>query len=249
MSVIHAFPKWDKNRPIYFQLGLVIALSLANIVINFESTMPSYDYDTEDFYDTGELYQEVNMHTEKTSIPKPIVRTVEPLIAKIVTVNDPTTETEVIHPVIQTPSSLNVSNQVFVPISITQNFVPESQKAKDTKIWSVAENMPYLSDCNLYESEAERRVCTQNKLIHHIHKHLRYPSAARESTIEGTVVLTFVIDSDGNMKDINIAREIGGGCGQAAVAALKGLPTWIAGQQNQKAVNVKYTIPIKFKLD
>ena len=65
-------------------------------------------------------------------------------------------------------------------------------------------------------------------------------------------VLQFVVAEDGSVKDIQIKRDPGAGCGDAAqkvVAAMNNLPQkWTPGKQRGRSVKVLYTLPVKFKL-
>jgi periplasmic protein TonB len=86
-------------------------------------------------------------------------------------------------------------------------------------------------------------------LLEYVKANLRYPEAARNANIEGKVAMTFVVNKDGSISDINILRDIGGGCGQEAVRIISGMPKWIPGTHYGKPVNVRYTFPMTFKLD
>lgn len=77
---------------------------------------------------------------------------------------------------------------------------------------------------------------------------IRYPQVAREEGIQGKVYLQFVVDKDGSVTNINIQRDIGGGCGKEAVRVVSGMPKWRAGKQNGQAVKVYYTLPVNFRL-
>jgi periplasmic protein TonB len=78
---------------------------------------------------------------------------------------------------------------------------------------------------------------------------IKYPSVARENNIEGTVYVSFVVGKDGTIRDVKVKRGIAGGCNEEAIRVVELMPKWIPGKQNGKAVNVSFTIPIKFKLD
>jgi periplasmic protein TonB len=78
--------------------------------------------------------------------------------------------------------------------------------------------------------------------------HIKYPREAKELGIVGIVFLSFVVESDGSITNITIIRGIGGGCEEEAVRVVKSMPTWIPGKQNNIAVRVRLTLPIKFKL-
>ena len=82
----------------------------------------------------------------------------------------------------------------------------------------------------------------------YLSQNIRYPAAAREDNIQGKVILKFVVDKDGSVGDIQILRDIGGGCGKEADRVVRGMPKWRAGKQNGAAVKVYYTLPVSFKL-
>jgi periplasmic protein TonB len=79
-------------------------------------------------------------------------------------------------------------------------------------------------------------------------KNIVYPNIARENGIEGVVYIGFVVSKDGTIRDVHFKRGIGGGCNEEAMRVVKMMPRWKAGKQNGKAVNVAFTIPVKFKL-
>lgn len=85
-----------------------------------------------------------------------------------------------------------------------------------------------------------------------LHKFLKenliYPASARESAIQGTVYLSFVVGNDGIINDIKVLRGIGGGCDEEAVRVVKQMPRWIPGRQRGKPVRVQYILPVKFTL-
>jgi protein TonB len=80
-------------------------------------------------------------------------------------------------------------------------------------------------------------------------KNIKYPTIARENGIQGIVFVSFVVSKDGSIRDIVIKRGIGGGCNEEAFRVVQMMPKWTPGKQNGKAVNVAFTLPIKFKLD
>jgi len=75
-----------------------------------------------------------------------------------------------------------------------------------------------------------------------------YPVMAKESNIQGTVYVTFVVEADGSITDVKVLRGIGGGCDEEAVRVVKMMPKWNAGKQSGKSVRVQFNLPIKFTL-
>ena len=77
---------------------------------------------------------------------------------------------------------------------------------------------------------------------------IKYPAMARENGIEGTVYVEFIIAKDGNVTEANVKRGIGGGCNEEALRIVNAMPKWTPAKQKNKPVKVKYTLPVKFKL-
>ncbi len=77
---------------------------------------------------------------------------------------------------------------------------------------------------------------------------IRYPEKAKEKKIGGTVLVTVVIDADGNMEDAFIHEGIGGGCNDEALRAVRLLDRtgFEPGEIRGNAVTVMYDIPITF---
>ncbi|MEI6898244.1 MAG: TonB family protein [Bacteroidota bacterium] len=81
-----------------------------------------------------------------------------------------------------------------------------------------------------------------------LQKHMKYPAEARELNIQGTVYLRFIVETDGSISDITVLRPIGGGCEEEAVRVVKSMPNWNPGKQNNRAVRVRLSLPVKFVL-
>lgn len=89
----------------------------------------------------------------------------------------------------------------------------------------------------------------ESAMLQYISQNLQYPAAARESGIEGTVVITFVVGKDGSISNIKIVKDIGGGCGKEAARVVAYMPKWSNGEANGHPVKVMYTLPVRFKLE
>jgi TonB family protein len=80
-------------------------------------------------------------------------------------------------------------------------------------------------------------------------ENLKYPAEARKNIIQGRVYLTFVVEKDGILSNIKVARGIGSGCDEEAMRVLAISPKWTPGMQNGKVVRVSYTVPIFFQMN
>jgi protein TonB len=81
-----------------------------------------------------------------------------------------------------------------------------------------------------------------------IQRNLRYPYAAQEAGVQGKVYVSFVVERDGSISDVKVARGIGFGCDDEAIRVIKKSPKWKAGQQNKQNVRVRYNMPINYLL-
>ncbi len=109
--------------------------------------------------------------------------------------------------------------------------------------------MPYFSGCSEYEyGSAEKRRCSDDKLISFIIRHLSYPEKARAGKIEGTIIVSFVIDENGEIILPAVLRDIGGGCGEAALNIVTNMPRWESGKQGDEAVKIRLNLPLHFSL-
>lgn len=85
-------------------------------------------------------------------------------------------------------------------------------------------------------------------LMKYLSDNIRYPQIARELNIQGVVIVQFTVDRNGQIRDVEVARGIGGGCDEEAARVVEQMPAWTPGRQNNRPVNVRYTLPIRFAL-
>jgi TonB family protein len=78
--------------------------------------------------------------------------------------------------------------------------------------------------------------------------HVHYPIEAREKNITGKVYMTFVVDKDGSLTDIKVARGIGGGCDEETLRIFKLSPKWKPGQKFGVPVPVQLIMPFSYML-
>lgn len=84
-----------------------------------------------------------------------------------------------------------------------------------------------------------------------IAKNVKYPKSAIEKDKEGTVYVTFVIDTVGNITEARILRGVADApeLDAEALRVVNMMPTWKPGTQNGRKVKTAYNLPIKFKLN
>jgi protein TonB len=88
------------------------------------------------------------------------------------------------------------------------------------------------------------------EMYKYLSKNIQYPPLARENSIEGKVILTFVVGSDGKISQLEqVGKKLNWGLDEEAMRVVKSMPPWTPGKQNGKPVYVKFTLPIRFQLN
>ena len=86
-----------------------------------------------------------------------------------------------------------------------------------------------------------------NDIVAYIQSKIKYPAEAVRNKVKGKVIISFVIDKEGNVTDILIEKGIGSGCDQAALNAVRQLPRFAPGRQDGQPVAVRFVVPIQFE--
>lgn len=131
----------------------------------------------------------------------------------------------------------STTEQATTPDSATETTAApaDSTSLSSDSIFEVAEVMP------------EFPGGTQ-ALFKFIGENLQYPQNAIDGQIEGRVVVQFVVDKEGKVGSIQVVRSVDKMLDQAAIDVVRALPDWKPGMQDGQPVNVRYTLPVNFKL-
>jgi len=112
-----------------------------------------------------------------------------------------------------------------------------------------ADRMPYFQGCEkLKNGSDKKRKCSNETLVSFLAHNVKYPDSAKTAGTEGTVYVSFIIDENGEVTNPSIIRDIGNGCGDAAIDVLEKMPKWEPGVHEGKKVKVKLNLPIHFYL-
>ncbi len=85
-------------------------------------------------------------------------------------------------------------------------------------------------------------------LMRYLSRNIKYPVTAQKAGIQGRVLVQVIIDSNGNVTNPKITKSVDPSLDAEAIRVTANMPKWQPGMQRGKAVNVKYTFPIEFKL-
>ena len=87
------------------------------------------------------------------------------------------------------------------------------------------------------------------KLMEYLSQNIRYPKEAMEADKQGRVIVSFVVDKDGLIRDARVVKSVDPLLDAEGLRVISSMPNWTPGKQSGKAVNVKYTVPITFRLE
>jgi protein TonB len=88
----------------------------------------------------------------------------------------------------------------------------------------------------------------ETAMLKYLASNVNYPPFARENGIEGTVIVRFVVEKDGNLSHFNIMRSVAGGCTEEVMRIIDAMPKWSPGMANGHLVRVYFMLPVRFKL-
>jgi protein TonB len=86
-----------------------------------------------------------------------------------------------------------------------------------------------------------------SKMQKFIADNLQYPNRARKDRIEGKVYVSFVVNEDGNITDIQLQKGIANDYDEACLQMVRKMPPWEPATMNNRPVKIKISIPISFK--
>ncbi len=112
---------------------------------------------------------------------------------------------------------------------------PEPPKPEENKIFDVVEERPSFPGGDA-------------ALMQWLNSNIKYPVIAAENGIQGRVVVQFVVSKTGAISDAKVLRGVDPSLDREALRVVNSMPNWTPGKQNGTTVNVRYTLPVTFRL-
>ena len=112
---------------------------------------------------------------------------------------------------------------------------PAPKPEVSTKVFDVVEEMPSFPGGSA-------------ALMSYLSSNTKYPVVAQENGVQGRVIVSFVVERDGSISDVKVARSVDPSLDREAQRVVKSMPRWSPGKQNGSTVRVKYTVPVVFRL-
>ncbi|MEO5581979.1 MAG: TonB family protein, partial [Saprospiraceae bacterium] len=144
----------------------------------------------------------------------------------------------------------NFSNDLS--IRNTSNIMNNPNAIGEQKIYAEVDELPRFPGCESEPDAEKRSSCASQKMFEYISSHLRYPLQAKDSGIQGNVLISFVVNPDGSVSKAKVLKDIGGGCATSALDMVREMNTmnikWVPGKSGGKSVATEYVLPLSFNL-
>ena len=219
-------PKADlqNKRGLLLEIGLCVALGL--VILAFAYTPKEHRIEKIDM-NYGPVEEQITEITRQDQKPPEPPKKVEvKVIADLLEVvtNDTKIETDVSF------------TEFDEDTEIEQIVAVEEEEVEDDQPFLRAETMPSFQGGDL------------NTFRKWVQENVRFPQIALENDIQGRVTLTFVIEKDGRLTNIQVLQTPDRSLSEEAIRVLNKSPKWSPGKQRNQAVRVKYTLPVDFRV-
>ncbi len=211
-------PAVDLRRSYIINIQVGLILTLLAFILVFKANL---NFGRE--FEIIEVEQEIIemeeiIQTEQELTPPPPPRPPQP---------EPVPDDEIVEDMF---FDLDTDLDLDAPLDLPPPPPPEEEEEDEPEVFQVVEDMP----------EPAGGMAA-------IYNAIRYPDAARRAGIEGRVIIQFIVDENGQVRDPVVVRGIGGGCDEAAIAAIQAVE-WTPGRQRGRPVRVQFQLPIMFRL-
>ena len=214
----------EDKKLTYALMGLVFVLSICYVALEWtEQEVTKYEVVDMDFLIEEEI--EIQQTSQETPPPPPPPPVQEVEVLNVVE-DDVQTEEIVINTEDNKEEEVIIAAPVEAPV----------EEEEEEVVFVVVETMPEFPG-------------GQGELMKYLASNVKYPVIAQENGIQGRVICQFVVNKDGSIVDVVVARTSGEpSLDKEAVRVIKSMPKWKPGKQRGKAVRVKYTVPVNFRL-
>ncbi len=130
------------------------------------------------------------------------------------------------------------------PVEKTENIDSAATSGGSGKGTGIGDDTGIASSIDVYP----RYPGGDESRLYYLRRQVKYPEAALKALVQGVVMVVFVVEVDGSVTNVDLARRIGGGCDEEAIRVAKGMPRWEPGKRNGKAVRVMVRMPIVFRI-
>ncbi len=132
--------------------------------------------------------------------------------------------------------------------SIDEPIINEPEEDEAPVEFRTVEDLPLFPGYENLVDNKEQKEAFMKEVFKHVKKHFRYPEIAKEMGIEGRVFVHFIIEKDGSIKNVIVARGVDKSLDNEAIRIVNKLPKLTPAKQRKVPVRVSFILPITFRL-
>ncbi|UPQ80108.1 TonB family protein [Flavobacterium azooxidireducens] len=256
MRNLDDYPNVKHNGKIYFQLGLLASLIAVYFIIELET--PASDLDAferkqpidlseKDYIHDFTIEKEPQKEIAKVE-PKPKLTPHKPVVDTFKPIDNSNPEPENVETA--SPDDTPLENLIPTETPTTSLTADIPTVKKSSYEGYELDELPTFAACSGLKGDAQK-VCFNEQMKKYLQRNLQYPETARENNKQGSVYVEFVINSNGSIsgvKPANAAKFNDKDLEKEALRVISKLPNLKPGKIKGEPVNVRYTIPITFRL-
>lgn len=114
--------------------------------------------------------------------------------------------------------------------------------------FAVVESVPVFPGCEAFKDNEDRKNCFQKQLLRYVSENFVYNERARELKIQGRIIISFVVEKNGQVSNVRVARSVDPWLDDEGVRVISGLPKIEPAKQRGKPVRMSFVVPIKIEL-
>lgn len=136
----------------------------------------------------------------------------------------------------------------YIAAFIALIHIAAPSQAQNDSIYTEVDVPPLFEGCDDdLISATQRRDCSLERIGKFINQHITYPDSAKAHQTEGMVLTKFIVDTAGNISQIELLRDLGDGCGKEAMRILRLMPRFAPARKDGKPVSCYMTLPFRFR--
>lgn len=127
---------------------------------------------------------------------------------------------------------------------------PPAVETRQDEVVIPQEGTPEVEEETVYQAveEMPEPPGGMGTLNSYLAKNIKYPEIAKRAGMEGKVVVRFIVDKNGKVKNPVVLKSMGAGMDEEAVRVISNMPDWTPGRQNGRSVSAFISVTVKFQL-
>jgi protein TonB len=218
----------ENKRVLFIEIGLIFALLVVLAAFEYKT----YDKDVSMLTsDIQQVIEEEQIPITMETPPPPPEMPKAPVLSDAIEIVD---------------DDITIEEDIFIETEDDASFAVE-----------IRDYIEYSEEEDVEEEEIPLAIVEEkpsfmggdeNTFTKWVFERIVYPEVAKENGVQGRVVLSFIVDADGYVKNVTVLRGVDPSIDKEAVRVVSSSPRWKPGRQRDKAVRVRYNFPLYFQL-